>query len=122
MICPCSFEELRALTAGAEGLLVTRGAPQALVRDLLDQLDGDLELPSGEEQARTLSGVTAVVQHLREDMDRAILDTHPAAEETVDAYFNYAHALTVQHRLALLDGERRALEALMKGEDVSLHP
>jgi hypothetical protein len=123
MICPCNFEELQALTAGASSLLEHRRGSQArLIQELLDQLDGDLDLPSAEAGERTLSGVSAVVQHLREGLDDVILATHPAAEESVDAYFNYAHALTVQHRLEVLEEERRALESLMKGPNVSLHP
>jgi hypothetical protein len=122
MICPCNFEELQALAAGAEAILATQRGPQPLIQDLLDQLDGDLVLGSLAAQARTLSGVSAVVQHLRTGLDEAILETHPAEEGAVQAYFNYAHALSVQHRLEVLGEEQRALEALLHEEDVSLFP
>lgn len=122
MICPCNFEELQALTAGAEALLATQRGPQPLVQDLLDQLDGDLVISGPGSQARTLSGISAVVEHLRAGLDRAILEAHPAEEGAVQAYFNYAHALSVQHRLEVLGEEQRALEALLHEEDVSLFP
>jgi len=120
MICPCNFEELQALAAGAEALLASQRSPQPLVQDLLEQLDGDLVLSSPGARERTLAGVAAVVQHLRTGLDEAILETHPAEEDAVRAYFNYAHALSVQHRLEVLGEERRALDALLNENDVPL--
>jgi hypothetical protein len=122
MICPCNFEELQALTSGAEAILASRRSPQPLVETLLHQLDGDLVIPSLEAEELVRLGVTIVVDHLREALDQSIVEAHPAEEGVVNAYFNYAHALTVLHRLDMLGEERRALEALMQGEDVPLYP
>jgi hypothetical protein len=124
MIFSCNFEEVRALEEGAravleepvgEGAVAAPSAVRAAVESLLPQLTGDLAFQTLAEQDAVERGVRAVVEHLRQVMDAFIVATHPAGEPAVAAYFDYAHALSVLHRLEEVGREMRALFELLHG-------
>ena len=112
MILYLSFEELAALGSCAERVLLANSvsghgiaAPPQLVADVeqfSQRLTGDISISSLDDQ-RTLQ---LVVKHLldrsRAAMDEAIILQHAAAESAVAGYFEYAHVLTVSHRLGVI--------------------
>jgi len=122
-----SFEELAALGSCAERVLLANSvsghgiaAPPQLVADVeqfSQRLTGDISISSLDDQ-RTLQ---LVVKHLldrsRAAMDEAIILQHAAAESAVAGYFEYAHVLTVSHRLGVIGEEMAAIVQLMTGDD-----
>ena len=125
MILHCTFEELSAISAGAERVLAEAGsgttvvvAPPEVIADveaLLPRLNGDLSLTTLAEQQSIARAVTYIVAELKQRMDATILDEHAAAEYAVGAYFDYAHALTVQDRVVRLGAEMSAIIEVMTG-------
>jgi hypothetical protein len=121
-----NYEEIRAIKAGARSLL--EGDPEASspvlaphesrarLEALLPRLDGDLSLSSLSELRGVGLAVAAVVEFLRAGLESAVLATHAADELAVEAYFDFAHALTVSRRLAEMASEMEALIELMTGE------
>lgn len=125
MILHCTFEELSALSAGAERVLAEAGsgttvvvAPPEVIADveaLLPRLSGDLSLATLAEQQSIARAVTYVVAELKQRMDASIIEEHAASEYAVGAYFDYAHALTVQDRVVRLGAEMSAIIEVMTG-------
>ena len=125
MILHCTFEELSALSAGAERVLAEAGsgttvvvAPPEVIADveaLLPRLNGDLSLTTLAEQQSIARAVTYIVAELKQRMDSTILEEHAAAEYAVSAYFDYAHALTIQDRVVRLGAEMSAIIEVMTG-------
>ena len=124
MIVACSYEELNALRSGAEGLLDpgpsgggvdTPSATRAAVGVLLARLSGDLSLSTLAEQMEVEHAVQAIVGHLRSEMELHVLSAHPAAELSVAAYFDFAHALSVLGRIGEAGEEMRTLVEVMTG-------
>lgn len=126
MILYCNYEELRALRHGARAVLGTDvgEAPSAVaaptqaraeVEALLPRLAGDLDIRTLSEQEEIRGGVGFIVECLRTEMEAMVVLHHPADEGAVTAYFDYAHALSVQHRLDEMGHEMRALIELVTG-------
>jgi hypothetical protein len=126
VILRCNYEEVEALRSGARSLLrLTPGsssvvvlAPpesRARVEELLPRLKGDLSLSTLGELHAVRVGVDAIVEHLQEEMDAQVVATHAADESAVNAYFAYAHALTVANRLRELGEEMEAIIELVTG-------
>jgi hypothetical protein len=125
MILHCTFEELSALGAGGERVLAEAGsgvsvvtAPPEVVADveaLLPRLIGDLSVTTLAEQQSIARAVTFIVAELKQRLDAQILDTHPADEYAVGAYFDYAHALSVQDRVGRVGKEIAAMIELLTG-------
>ncbi len=125
MILYCTFEELSALSAGAERVLAEAGsgatvvvAPPEIVADveaLLPRLDGDVSLTTLAEQQSIARAVTYIVAEMKQRMDASILEEHAASEFAVGAYFDYAHALTVQDRVVRMGAEMKSLIEVMTG-------
>jgi hypothetical protein len=124
VILRCSFEELSALTAGAGRVLDAYGtdgrvsAPAevaATLETLLPELTGDLSVATLEQQQRLERALEAVVEDVKRRMDELIIEQHPAAEDAVAAYFEYAHVLTVLDRLRKMGMEMRAIIELTTG-------
>jgi hypothetical protein len=125
VILHCTFEELSALSAGAERVLAEAGsgttvvvAPPEVIADveaLLPRLSGDLSLATLAEQQSIARAVTYVVAELKQRMDASIIEEHAASEYAVGAYFDYAHALTVQDRVVRLGAEMSAIIEVMTG-------
>ena len=125
MILHCTFEELSAISAGAERVLAEAGsgatvvvAPPEIVADveaLLPRLTGDLSLSTLMEQQSIARAITYIVAEAKQRMDMSILEEHAAGEFAVGAYFDYAHILTVQDRVVRIGAEMSALIELMTG-------
>lgn len=128
MILHCSYEEARALRRGAGvllGLEVSVGPviapPQEIeaVEALTRRLDGDLSISTLTELQGVRSALEAITEALRLELDSWVLQTHPGGEEAVNAYFDYAHALTAMGRAQELEAEMAAMIELMTGKPVS---
>lgn len=126
MILRCNYEEITALAAGGRSLLEgdaeSRGrvlAPEegrARVEALLPRLVGDLNLGSLAEVWGVTLAVDTIVEHLRAEMEAVVVATHAADESAVAAYFDFAHALSVSHRIHEMAAEMEALIELVTGE------
>lgn len=126
MILHFNYEELTALRAGAEVYLdhgATEGGPvlapaeeRVHVEALLPLLDGDVSLSTLEEVRNVQAAVGAITAMLQTEMEALILATHPAGEQAVIAYFDFAHVFTVGHRLDELASEMEALIELVTGD------
>jgi hypothetical protein len=125
VILHCTFEELSAVSAGAERVLAEVGsgaavivAPPEIVADveaLLPRLNGDLSLTTLGEQQSAARAITYIVAELKQRLDATVLEEHPASEFAVGAYFDYAHALTVQDRVGRIGAEMSAIIELATG-------
>lgn len=125
MILQFNYEELTALRSGATGLLredepvggavVAPPEKRARVEALVGMLDGDLALDSLAEVREVQVAVDSIVSWLRQEMESAVVATHAADESAVAAYFDFAHAFTVSHRISEMAKEMTALIELMTG-------
>ncbi len=125
MILYCTFEELSAISAGAERVLAEAGsgasvviAPPEIVADveaLLPNLNGDLSVNTLAGQQSIARAITYIVAELKQRMDAHVLEEHAASEYAVGAYFDYAHALTVQDRVVRLGAEMSAIIEVTTG-------
>lgn len=126
MILHCTYEELQALTAGAE-LVLSGGASgrgcavaapseaAAQIELLLPRLDGDLSITTLAEQRQVRDVVALICENLRTRLEGEVVEHHPAHEDAVLLYFDYAHVLKVLDRLDRIGGEMSALFELMTG-------
>lgn len=127
MILYLSFEELTALSAEAERVLDASAAaghgiaapPRLLaeVEQFAQLLIGDVAVSTLEQQRTMRRVVTHLLDGCRVRMDSLVLEQHPAAENAVAAYFDYAHVLSASDRLDRLGAEMEALLQVMTGED-----
>ncbi len=125
MILHFSYEELRALRAGADVFLEGEGAAtgavlapsesRARVEALQPLLHGDLSLSTLEELWGVQTAVTAIVECLRAEMESLVVAMHAADEGAVAAYFDFAHAFIVSHRIGELASEMAAMIELVTG-------
>ncbi|NIT86120.1 MAG: hypothetical protein GWN82_04160, partial [Gemmatimonadetes bacterium] len=123
MILHFNYEELTALRAGAEVFLGRREtggggvlAPaeeRVHVEALLSLLDGEVSLSTLREVRDVQAAVAAVIAMLRAEMESLVVATHPAGEQAVAAYFDFAHVFTVAHRLGEMASEMEALIELV---------
>jgi len=126
VILRCNYEEVAALKAGARAFL-DRADPtnlaavlappesRARVEALLPRLEGDLSLYTLAELNGVQTGVDAIVEYLREEMESAVLATHAADETAVNAYFAFAHSLAVSNRIREIGEEMVAIIELVTG-------
>ncbi len=129
MIVHCNFEELTALKAGArqileeyapeQGVVVAPPEERERVGALVPRLTGDMSVNTLAEQRSLLQAVSAIVEALRIEMEVAVAATHPADEGAVAAYFDFAHAYSVEARLGELGEEMKALIELVTGGPVT---
>jgi hypothetical protein len=127
VILSCNFEEVEALKGGARALLdrtsgsspvVVLAPPEsrARVEALLPRLKGDLSIATLGELRAVRVAIEAIVEHLREEMESHVLAAHAADESAVNAYFAFAHALTVASRVRELGEEMEAIIELVTGD------
>jgi hypothetical protein len=131
VILHCTFEELAALSAGAERVLAEVGeagvavaAPPEVVANLealQPRLIGDITITTLAEGRSIARAVGYVLSDLKARMDSCILTEHPASERTVQAYFEYAHVLSVEDRLRRIGDQMAALIELMTGAPPDEH-
>lgn len=125
MILHFSFEELTALKAGADAYLVeerTSASPvlapseeRHRVEALLPMLVGDVAVSTLQELLGVEMAVRAIIECLRVEMESAVVATHAADEMAVGAYFDFAHALLVGHRIREMADEMSAMIEVMTG-------
>ena len=125
MILHCNYEELQALRSGARSLLddnpENRCAVAALesrkagVEALLPHLEGDLDFHTLGELRNVATAIATIVECLRAEMDSVVIATHPAHENAVAAYFDYAHAYSVLGRLRELDHQMEVMIEVVIG-------
>jgi len=123
----CNFEEVTALNHGAHAILsraegkgvwVATAPPgsRSAVEALVPRLDGDLEVDTLADQQEVALAVSTIVDFLRDEMESTVLATHPADEGAVAAYFEFAHALSVQGRVEEVGREMAAVIELVTGQ------
>lgn len=124
MIVHCTFEELSALSSGAERVLsafdggASVAAPPEAVADLealYRRLNGDFAVATLAEQRRVQRALDFLVDELRERMEYVLLDQYVGAEDAVNAYFDFGYVLTVRDRVRGVGREMIALIELMTG-------
>lgn len=125
MIVHCNFEELTALKAGARqileayahehGVIAAPPEERERVAALMPRLDGDFSVKTLAEQRSLLHAVAIIVKMLRVEMESMVATNHPAHEVAVSAYFDFAHAFSVQARLYEVGLEMEALVELVTG-------
>lgn len=126
MLLRCNYEEMTALAHGARTLLARDdeeeggavAAPpraRAAIGALLPRLVGDVPVDTLADQQVVETALSAIVEHLHEELDSAVLAAHAADEEAVSAYFDYAHALTVLSRAREMGREMSAVIELVTG-------
>ena len=129
MIVRCNFEELTALKAGAHqvldgydpehGMIAAPPEERERVAALMPRLGGDFSVTTLTEQRSLLQAVTIIVGILRIEMESMVAAHHPADEFAVSAYFDFAHAFSVQGRLYEVGLEMEALVELVTGGPVT---
>ena len=129
MIVHCNFEELTALKAGAcqvlegdapeHGVIAAPPEERERVVALMPRLVGDLSVTTLAEQRSLLHAVAIIVEMLRVEMESTVATNHPAHEVAVAAYFDFAHAFSVQARLYEVGLEMEALVELVTGGPVT---
>jgi hypothetical protein len=126
VILPCNYEEVEALRGGARALLdrpsgsssasvLAPSESRARVEALLPSLEGDLSLYTLADLYAVRIALDAIVEHLREQMEAHVLAAHAADEGAVNAYFAFAHAITVAARARELGEEMEAIVELVIG-------
>ena len=125
MILRCNYEELSALKTGAQAFLDRDSgelrpgevAPEVRVHvaALFPDLVGDLTVETLAELYSLETAVDAIVATLRSEMEVAVVATHAADEQAVAAYFDFAHAFSVQARVLEVAGEMQAIMELVEG-------
>lgn len=89
------------------------------VAALMLRLAGDFSVTTLSEQRSLLHAVAIIVGILRIEMESVVVAHHPADEFSVSAYFDFAHAFSVQARLYELGLEMEALVELVTGGPVT---
>lgn len=128
MYLHCNFEELTALASTAERVLVAHGsgelsvaAPSRALADLealAPRLAGEISIPTLHAQRSVQRALELALEESRVRMDNMILELHPAAEDAIAAYFEYAHILAVLERIARMGAEMTMLIEVMTGRPV----
>lgn len=124
MILKVNYEEMLALRAGVRAVLGTgptgpvavasRPEERAAV-EKLPVLEGDLSVETLAELVEVEAAVEAIIHALHDTMDEAILATHPASEDAVASYFDYAHVTAVQGRLRAMRSQMEDVIELVSG-------
>ena len=125
MILHCTYEELTALGAtasrivsAAEGNARVAAQPEALadVASLQPRLRGDLSIATLEDQRMVERAVDYLLEELRDRMNEFILMQHVGSEDSINAYFDYAHVYALRDRVRGVGREMIAMIELMTGE------
>ena len=86
------------------------------VERLRPRLSGAVEVETLAEQRELRRAVSTIAGDLHERMEEAVLRYHPAHEEAVALYFDYAHVFGVLTRIDQMGAEMSAIIELMTGE------
>ena len=124
MILHCTYEELSALgavasrvVAAADGNARVAAPPQAIADVLLLQprLRGDLSIATLDDQRAIERAVDYLLEELRDRMNEFILLQHVGSEDSINAYFDYAHVYALRDRVRGVGREMVAMIELMTG-------
>ncbi len=129
MILHCDFEELQALDRGASLVLETHSGRSsflvpvaddvlARVEDLRPLLVGSIEVTEVAEIDAIQAAVHLIARTLYQALQSRVLELHPAHEEAVGIYFDYAHVLVVENRVNHMAAEMHALDELISSEPI----
>lgn len=129
MILHCDFEELQALDRGAGLVLEAHAARSswmapvadgllAQVEDLRPLLTGTISMADLQEVEAVQGAVNLISRTLLRLMQERIIEYHPAYEDAVNLYFDYAHVLGVEHRVNHMAAEMHALADLIGSEHI----
>jgi hypothetical protein len=130
VILACNFEELRALATGAEivtsesrdgyeGPVVAPPEALAHVESLQPRLNASLSIETLADQRAVRSAVDLICNSLHSRLEDKVLEHHPAHEEAVNLYFDYAHTYAVLDRLDEMGAEMNAIIEVMTGQPVT---
>lgn len=130
VILSFNFEELRALETGTELFLSGHSAaadgpvaaPSAVLADVerfKPRLAAAISVNTLADQRALRNAVAAICGDLHERLEEMVIRYHPAHEEAVALYFDYAHVFGVLTRLDEMSTEMSALIELMTGTPVS---
>ena len=129
MILHCTYEELTALGAtasrvvsAAEGGARVSAPPEAVadVASLQPRLHGDLSITTLEDQRAVERAVDYLLEELRDRMNDYILTQHVGSEDSVNAYFDYAHVFALRDRVRGVGREMAVMIELMTGAPPTL--
>lgn len=122
----CNFEELNALSHGAESFLdggeegecavAAPSASRAAVEAFVPRLEPYVAIATLLEQRGAEAALLVIVECLRVEMEGTIAVTHAADEQAVAAYFEYAHAFSVLSRVQEMGREMEAMIELVTGD------
>lgn len=125
MILYCSFEELTAARSAAGRALGddndtqrTVAAPPIAIADLealAPRLTGDVSIATLGEQISIQRALLFLLDEARSALDESILTLHPGDELAVQAYFDYAHLLTLADRVRRVGQEMALLIEVVTG-------
>lgn len=128
MILTVNYEELLALRAGRRVVLEGRDV-SATVADsgyllteedreavrAMPALDGDLSVETLPAAEALESGLRVLASALHAEMTQSILVSHPASEDAVASYFDYAHVLSVLGRVQEMRASMEDVIELVSG-------
>jgi hypothetical protein len=122
MILRIAFEEGTALNSATTRLLSSPdgggvAAPPEVLAELEAHLplQGDISIMTLAQQQRLARALDYVLDHLKRRMDALIVELYVGADDTVNAYFDYANVLALRSRLDPMGREMVALIELMTG-------
>ena len=123
MIVSLDYEELSSLRDGAElalepapqgGAVAAATAEQACL-EALRTAEGDLSLTTLAEQQEAQRAIGRILMAARERMDVLVLAQYVGSDDAVNAYFDYAHVLTVLERVRVVGRRMSAIIELVTG-------
>lgn len=123
MIVSLSYEEISSLRDGAElalepapaGGAVAAPPEELALVETLRAASGDLSLMTLTEQRGAERALELILAAAHERMDVLVLSQHVGSEDAVNAYFDYAHLLTVLERVRVAGRRMSAIIELVTG-------
>jgi hypothetical protein len=123
VIVSLNFEEISSLRDGAELALEPAPAgaavaapPEELAHvEALRAAGGDLSLTTLAEQRSAERALELILSAAHERMDVLVLTQHVGSDDSVNAYFDYAHVLTVLERVRTAGRRMSAIIELVTG-------
>jgi hypothetical protein len=85
------------------------------VAALVPKLSGDVGIRTLREQREWVDGFIVIVEALRHAMESAVVATHPADENAVASYFEFAHAFSALERLHRMGRQMEAMVEVLTG-------
>ena len=83
---------------------------------LQPRLRGDISVSTLDDQRAIERAVEYLLEELRDRMNEFILTQHVGSEDSINAYFDYAHVYALRDRVRGMGREMIAMIELMTGE------